>query len=174
MDLNEALEAIELGDSESPSRSHRLDERERIFVAAFLTNGGRGADAARAAGYAKPDQAAYRLILRERIAEAIHKMTRRNLHAALPVAVGTLVELCRDEKAAWKDRRAAAEALLKLDRSTTATGPSVAVQVNVGRDDPVSEVIQGVWQNRARRMSGIAAPMPDDSDGLADAGDAYG
>lgn len=170
MDLDAAIEAIEAGDSESPSRSHRLDDRERLFVAAFLTNGGKGSDAARVAGYTAPAQAAARLLVRERVADAIHKMTRRNLHAALPVAVGTLVELCRDTSAPWKDRRAAAEALLKLDRSTTPTGPAVAVQVNVNRDDPVSEVIQGVWQNRAARMSSIAAPMPD-----ADAdGDEYG
>lgn len=163
MELQSALEAVEQVDSEARTRDKRLSNQERTFVAAFITNGGNAKEAAALAGYSHPHVIGCRMLTRQRVVDAIHKLTRRQLHAALPVALGTLVELCRDTEAAWKDRRAAAEAILKLDNAGKATGPSVAVQVNVGRDDPVSEVIQGVWENRAQRLSSIAAPMPDNS-----------
>lgn len=174
--MTSALEAVEMLDSESRTPGARLSDQERLFCAAFVVNGGKSTEAAEAAGYAHPAVMASRLLTRKRVASMMHELSRRYLHAALPVAIATLLECCQDTSASWKERRAAAAELLKLDGAGRSSGPSVAVQVNVGKDDAPSEVLRAVWEGRAGRLSSIAAPMPDRSHGgdVIDGGDGDG
>ena len=170
-EIENALEAIETLDSETKGKGLLLSPQERLFVAAFVVNGGKSKDAAVTAGYRHPDQMAARLMVRERVALVMQQLTRRYLHSALPVAIATLLECCADTEATWKERRAAADSLLKLDGAGRSQGPSVAVQVNVGKDDAPSEVLRAVWEGRAGRMSSIAAPMPDNVEAYDDDAD---
>jgi hypothetical protein len=162
-EMQSALDAIETLDSEGRTPGARLLPQERLFCAAFVMNGGNGTAAAEVAGYLNPAVMASRLLARKRVAAMMHELSRRYLHAALPVAISTLLECCQDTQASWKERRAAAAELLKLDSAGRSSGPSVAVQVNVGKDDAPSEVLRAVWEGRAGRLSSIAAPMPDSS-----------
>jgi hypothetical protein len=171
LEMQNALEAVETLDSENQTPGARLTAQERLFVAAFVVNGGKSMEAAEAAGYRHPHQMAARLMVRARVASMMQQLTRRYLHSALPIAIATLLECCTDPTASWKERRAAADSLLKLDGAGRSQGPSVAVQVNVGKDDAPSEVLRAVWEGRAGRLSGIAAPMPDNDAPLLDVGD---
>lgn len=171
--MTSALETVETLDSENRTPGARLLPQERLFCAAFVINGGKGKDAAEVAGYLNPAVMASRLLARKRVASMMHELSRRYLHAALPVAISTLLECCQDTGASWKERRAAAAELLKLDGAGRSSGPSVAVQVNVGKDDAPSEVLRAVWEGRAGRLSSIAAPMPDNASEAVDV-DAYG
>lgn len=60
-----------------------LTERQRKFCEAFAANGGNGTDAARQAGYARPDPEGSRLLGKARIAAALEAMRASHTSAAI-------------------------------------------------------------------------------------------
>jgi hypothetical protein len=162
--MEEALPILETAKamaSVSGDPASQLTEMQLGFAAEFIANGGKGKLAAELAGYSHADVAACRLLTNPRVLALIKRLAQGHADAALTVAIRTLVQCCNDATASWKDRRAAAMDLAKLGGNVPKEGPSVAVQVNVGSDQPASAVLQSVWKERAERLSGIAAPMQD-------------
>jgi phage terminase small subunit len=90
-----------------------LTELQASFVQRYVTLGNRnGAQAAREAGYA-PDSAAKRaweLLQREDVLAAIHSLTIKQMAAAAPVALRTMVDLL-ESKSGFVRQKAAADIL---------------------------------------------------------------
>jgi hypothetical protein len=157
--------------SVSGDPASQLSALQLAFAGHFVAVGGNGKRAAELAGYSHPDVMACRQLSNPRVLAFIKRLCLAHADAALPVAIRTLIACCNDEGASWKDRRQAALDLAKLAGAGGNNGPSVAVQVNVGNDQPASAVLRNVWEGRDARLSGIAAPMPD-TDGHTIDGDA--
>ena len=91
-----------------------LTERQAEFVRFFVDSGGRGAEAARRAGYSARSAAgiAYDLRQNPRILERIEAVTRELLGAHAPLAVHTLLNVMQDKEANAMARVRASEVLL--------------------------------------------------------------
>jgi phage terminase small subunit len=140
-----------------------LSEGERIFVDVFIANGGKGTDAALAAGYpeASAHVTACRMLCRKRVADAVLARCQTFMQAALPVAIKALLDIAGDETAMRKDRIKAATSLLEHGGMAA---PKGGVQVNVGvqvNSHQAQQLISSVWTARERRLSDIPPAMPD-------------
>lgn len=78
-------------------RMAQLTDQQQKFVRAYVANGANGTAAARAAGYSEsqPRAAAYKLLARPPIIEAILQQTLQQLSATVPAAMQVLVDLMR-------------------------------------------------------------------------------
>lgn len=164
MELGSAIGAVgaHVSEGHSVSRAADLSAQERIFVDAFVGNGGKGADAVLAAGYSAtaPDVQAARLLCRSRVAAAIKARCETFAHSMLPVAVKALLDICETAPLP-KDRIKAANSLIELAGLAPIKGGTtvnVGVQVNGGQ---AQSILRNVEEARARRLSGIAGGMSD-------------
>lgn len=170
--MDEALPILETAKamaSVSGDPASQLSDMQLSFAGHYVANGGKGKDAAELAQYANADVAACRLLCNPRVLALIKRLSMAHADAAFPIAIRTLIDCCNDTGASWKDRRQAALDLAKLGGNVPKDGPSVAVQVNVGADQPASAVLRNVWNDRNARLSGIAAPMQDTKGATIDA-----
>lgn len=161
---SELLETVETWASVSGDPSRQLNNQQRQFAAYFVATAN-GTQAAELAGYSNPNSQAHRLRCNPRVAALIKRLSLAHLDAAVPLALAELARQVIDPTVSNNDRRKAAESLLDRAGIRRSDAPSVAVQVNVGGDAPASTVIRQVWDAREARMSGIAAPMRDTSEG---------
>lgn len=170
IEASSAVEGIATGGA-SVSGAASLSAMERIFCDTFVANGGNGTDAAIAAGYAEGSAhvTGCRLLCRKRVADHLVAMSQRFVHAALPVAIRTLIEAASDDKALWKDRIKAAVSLLEHGGMAAPKG-GVHVNVGVAVDGAkAQQLISSVWSARAERMSDIPTAMPDNLQAISDA-----
>jgi hypothetical protein len=164
VDINSASRAISENAEGvgSVSDASKLSAQERIFCDVFVGNGGKAGEAARAAGYAdaSADVTACKLLCRSRVADRIKNLCGRFGHAALPVAIQTLVTCAGAEKALWKDRIKAANSLIEL---AGLFAPKGGIQVNVGivNGSQAQQIISEVHARRTARLSDIPTAMPD-------------
>jgi hypothetical protein len=135
-----------------------LTDRQHTFVSEYCALGNAAA-AARAAGYSEAvaRQTAHKLLLKPHIVAEIRRQSSAMLETHLPSAVATLASIMEDPEVGTKDRVRAAEVLLRYGRP--ASGPAVALQVNVGRGaTDAQSVIQRVWRTRNARL--LSDPRP--------------
>lgn len=140
-----------------------LSANERIFVDVFVANGGKGEDAALAAGFAEASAriSACRMLCRKRVSDAILARCQTFVQSAIPVAVKALLDIAGDEDALRKDRIKAATSLLEHGGMAA---PKGGVQVNVGlqvNGQQAQALIGEVWSAKERRLSDIPTAMPD-------------
>lgn len=140
-----------------------LSAAERIFVDVFIVNGGKGTEAALAAGFAEASAhvSASRMLCRKRVADAILARCQTFMQAALPIAVKALADIAADEQALRKDRIKAATSLLEHGGLAA---PKGGVQVNVGvavNGQQAQALIGSVWDAKQARLSDIAGGMSD-------------
>lgn len=115
-----------------PDQSGRLTEQERSFIEHMIAS----ADpvySAEKAGYAHPRPSASKLVRRPEVVAAIREAVLVRLYSeGVPVAVNTLLEIARDEKAPKNPRIAAARTLAEMTRMGVIDGN--------GLDKPLSEM----------------------------------
>jgi hypothetical protein len=165
MEISRAIAAVDEAQREtgSVSGTSALSERERIFVDAFIGNGGKAREAALEAGC--PDGSAHveasRMLCRKRVGDAILARCSTFAHACLPVAIRTLVEIAGDAEALRKDRIKAANSLVELT-GLMPRGPGVQVNVGVAVNGQQAQaIIESVHQARQARLSDIPPAMSD-------------
>jgi len=133
--------------------SRELTDRQQAFVQEYCVHGNAAA-AARSAGYSEAvaRQTAHKLLLKPHIAAEIRRQSVAMLEAHLPSAVETLATIMEDQSVEPRDRVRAAEILLRHSKSPG--GPSVALQVNVGRGaQGAHTVIKRVLDRRDKRLA---------------------
>src|SRR5579872_4034365 len=92
-----------------------LTEAQQIFVREYVSNGGRGAEAARAAGYSEVSAGkyAYQLLEKPHVAEALRAEQKRALGGKLStMALAVLEGILSNDKAPFGVRVDAAKAVL--------------------------------------------------------------
>jgi hypothetical protein len=134
---------------------------ERIFVDAFIANGGKGEEAALTAGYSASSAkvSACRLLCRQRVAAQIKTRCETFAHATLPVAIRCLLEICETAPLP-KDRIKAANSLIELAGMVAPRG-GISVNVGIVNGSAAQQVIAEVWNARTARLSDIPTAMPD-------------
>jgi phage terminase small subunit len=93
-----------------------LTEKQRRFCEAYSSNGGNALDAARQAGYKKPDPEGARALGNARIKAALEKMREKTTNAAIATREerqAMWTELMRSKEIDTKDRLKASELLGK-------------------------------------------------------------
>lgn len=160
----------------SVSGPSALSIMQREFARAYVVNGGKGTEAALAAGYAEGSAhvASSRNLVNPRVAAEIVRLSRSLIHAALPVAIQCLVELVTNEEVKPEIRRKAANDLLERGGMATEKAGvhlNVGVQVNGGQ---AQRLIAEVWDAKQQRLSDIPASMPDNLKAISEAIDALG
>lgn len=139
-----------------------LTAEMRIFVDAFLSNGGKSTEAAIAAGV-EPGKAAMqacRWLCREAVAAHIKNQAGRFVQSTIPVAIQTLVEIAGDPTALRKDRIKAANSLLEMAEMGRAPG-GFQVNLAVVNGSQAQQIIAEVHERRQRRLSDIPTAMSD-------------
>jgi len=117
-----------------------LTEQQQIFVREYVSNGGRGAEAARAAGFSEVSSGryAYQLLEKPHVAEAIRAEQRRVLGGRVATkAISVLEGILDDAKAPYGARVDAAKAV--LDRGGLVAPKAPAAQEPDDRK-PLSEL----------------------------------
>ena len=140
-----------------------LSVLQRNFVACYVQNGGKAQLAAIQAGYAESSAhvSATKNLANLKIAAEIQRRCRSAVHAALPVAIQTLLEICSDKDVKPEIRRKAANDILERGGiATDKAGTTVNVGVSVSGGQ-VQQLIGSIEAQRERRMSGIAGGMSD-------------
>lgn len=98
-----------------------LTEMQEAFVTCYVVGNGEGTAAARAAGFAEPNTAAYRLLRLPHVLAAIRREQARRIGAeGLAVGIGTLLQIARDTGQPAGARVQAARSL--VDRALGAVG----------------------------------------------------
>jgi phage terminase small subunit len=150
-------------DGGSVSGPSALSQVERVFCDMFVGNGGNAKEAAIAAGV-DPGKAAVqacRWLCKRRVADHIHRLCQRLVHASLPIAIKALMDIAADETAQRKDRIKAATSLLEHGGMAAPKG-GVSVSVGVAvNGQQAQQLISSVWEARAARLSDIPTAMPD-------------
>lgn len=77
------------------SGSRGLTSMQRLFVVAFVANGGNGRAAAKAAGYADPDAAQYNLVRSAHVAAAIADARQRKISELATAGLDLLEQVIR-------------------------------------------------------------------------------
>lgn len=160
---------VALSDEGSVRGGSALSGMERIFAHQFVANGGKGTEAALAAGYSPTNAsvAASRCLTRKRVADEIGRLCRTFIHSALPIAIQALLEIASDKNAKASDRIKAANSLLERGGLATEKGGvhvNVGMQVNGGQ---VQTLISSIWDARDQRLSGIPPAMSDSIEALS-------
>ena len=77
-----------------------LTEQQRLFVLEYVRSGGRGAEAARAAGFSEHSAGkyAYQLLEKPHVADAIYKEQRRTFAELATIAIGQARMMLEDPK----------------------------------------------------------------------------
>lgn len=137
-------------------------DRERAFVWAYLNNGGRGGEAALAAGYAKghPRTQAWRLVQRQDILDAMHECTWRVLSNLAPKAAQVLGKLLdsEDEKVQLK----AVDMIFARTGFIAKTGVEVVEKTLSGADmvKAIREAATQLGMDAAKLLEGAAIEEP--------------
>lgn len=139
-----------------------LNERQRIFVLAYLAGGGKSAAAAAfAAGYGKGsrgglDVQAHRLVHRADVLAGIREESLKRMHAFGPEMFNVIVEIARDKNSPAGERRKSAEAILDRIGLQAVSEHVVTVQDNRSRAELIRELVAGL-----RELGGEAPKLID-------------
>lgn len=157
---------------DAPEGFGSLTIQQRKFASAYVLLDGNATKAAQVADYKNPSIMGQRATMHPKISELIRILSLASASATLPVAIATLAELAADPKVDSRTRRNCALDLAKIAGAMPKGTPQTAIQVNNGSspdgtpaNTAPSVVIQNVWDSRDKRLSSIAAPMPDTLDG---------
>lgn len=80
----------------SPAGTDQLTEKQQVFVAHYVSNGGKATEAAEAAGYANPKTDGWRNRNNTAVAAAIHRAQVQAITEGAAVAWGTMQDLMKD------------------------------------------------------------------------------
>lgn len=137
-----------------------LTDQQDAFAREYVANGGNARDAAREAGYANPETQAYKVLLNRKVAERIRQICALDLTARLPELLFHMLDLATN----GTDEGIKFKALSYLiDRGGLALPkggvPTVAVQVNMGKESKAKEVqsvISSIMSGRAAKPVAIS------------------
>lgn len=144
-----------------------LSVKQREFALAYVLNGGKGTEAALAAGYGETGAhvAANRCLVNPKVGAEIQRLSRSLIHTALPTLIRELIELATDKAIAPRDRLKALNSLLERGGiATDKAGVQVAVGVQVN-GSTAQALISEVWTQRSGRLSDIPPAMSDSMEG---------
>lgn len=130
-----------------------LNDQQAEFVRQYVENGGRGAEAARKAGYS-PETAAVtasRLLSLDHVARAVEAGRTRRLAVAGAKAIGVVIAVLDDDKASMALRLKAAEIALKAD------GRERELTKKTEQSKPLNEYSVAELEDLVRRGKAAAA-----------------
>lgn len=130
-----------------------LTNKESEFVRVYVANGGRGVEAATAAGYESPQTECWRLLRRPHIANAIHKARQRRIGEIATAGLDLLARVINGtEPATPKTRVSAAQFVIGLAGHVAPK----AIENGDKPDKPLEEMTVSELESLIRRLDEAA------------------